>query len=440
MSRTTSQRLGPIELMPGVTRRHAYCYLWAAFVSIGLFTYITTLQPFVLEVYVGIPPGERGSVSGNLQFWQEMIVLMTVGVIGAWSDRVGRRTVYVFGFLVTGVAYAAYPFADDTTQLLIYRLIFGVGVAALGGMLATVLADYPVDRDRGKLTGLSFLLNAVGALIFFVALSRLPSIFQASGLSEVWAGRASYLFAAGICLVSAAVMLGLKPGRPDQVAEHVPLTTLVRQGLGAARSPRIALAYACSFAARADLVIVALFLSLWVQIAASADGFSAAESAAKQGALFGIVQGMAMLWAPLFGWLADKIDRVTLVIVAIVLSIIGYGWMGLIPDPAQPIAFAAGAMLGIGQASGILASQVLIGQEAPGAIRGAVIGMVGFFGALGILAISKFGGWAFDVWMPGAPFVIMAMANVVLLVFAIYVRIVAPRSTAADGPASDVPA
>jgi NADH:ubiquinone oxidoreductase subunit H len=92
-------------------------------------------------------------------------------------------------------------------------------------------------------------------------------------------------------------------------------------------------------------------------------------------------------------------------------------------------------MLGIGQASGILASQVLIGQEAPGAIRGAVIGMVGFFGALGILAISKFGGWAFDAWMPGGPFVIMAAANAVLLVFAIWVRIAVPRSTAGDAVA-----
>jgi MFS family permease len=428
MSQSASaQKLGPIELMPGVTRRHALCYLWAAFVSIGVFTYITTLQPFVLEVYVDIPPGERGAVSGNLQFWQEIVVLATVGLIGAWSDRVGRRVVYVLGFLVTGLAYAAYPFADDTGQLLIYRLVFGIGVAALGGMLATVLADYPVDRDRGKLTGLSFFLNAVGALLFFVVLSRLPQIYQAAGLTEVWAGRASYLTAAAVCVVSAVVMLGLKPGRPDQVSERVPLATLVRQGLGAGRKPRIALAYAASFAARADLVIVALFLALWVQNAAIADGFSAAEAAARQGALFGVVQGCAMLWAPFFGWLADKIDRVTLVIIAIVLSIVGYGWMGLIPDPAQPIAFAAGALLGIGQASGILASQVLIGQEAPGPIRGAVIGMVGFFGAVGILAISKAGGWAFDAWMPGAPFVIMALANVVLLVFATYVRIAAPR-------------
>jgi predicted MFS family arabinose efflux permease len=97
--------------------------------------------------------------------------------------------------------------------------------------------------------------------------------------------------------------------------------------------------------------------------------------------------------------------------------------MGFIPDPAASGAvYGAAAMLGVGQASGILASQVLVAQEAPGAIRGAVIGMVGFFGALGILAISKIGGIAYDDWRPGAPFIIMAGANLVLLVYAVWVR------------------
>jgi MFS family permease len=422
-------KLGPVRLMPGVTRGHTLSYLWAAFVSIGIFTYATSLQPYLLQVNIGVPPEQRGAVSGNLQFWQEVVALVMVGFFGAWSDRVGRRTVYIIGFLIAALAYAAYPFANDLGQLMIYRLIFAVGIAALGGMLATVLADYPVDADRGKLTGISFFLNAVGALLFFAVLSRLPQYYQNAGFDEVGSGRAAYLTIAAVCLVSAVVMLGLKPGRPDQVTKREPLMTLLRQGLAAGRNPRIALAYGASFAARADLVIVALFLSLWVQSAAIADGYSAADATAKQGALFGIVQGCAMLWAPFFGWLADKINRVTLVILATLLSIAGYGWMGYTPDPAaSAAAFGAAAMLGIGQASGILASQVLIGQEAPGPIRGAVIGMVGFFGAVGILVISKVGGWAFDAWRPGAPFIIMAGANVVLLVFALYVRFAsAPR-------------
>lgn len=416
-------KFGPVRLMPGVTRGHVAAYLWAAFVSIGIFTYATALQPYLLEVNIGVPPGERGVVSGDLQFWQEIVTLMFVGLFGAWSDRVGRRVVYIIGFLITGLAYAAYPFADDVGQLLIYRLIYAVGIAALGGMLATVLADYPIDADRGKLTGISFFLNAVGALLFFAVLTRLPSFYQGFGATETEAGRFAYLTIAAVCVVSALVMLGLKPGRPEQVTERLPLLVLLRQGLNAGKRPRIALAYAASFAARADLVIVALFLSLWVQSAALADGATAAEATSRQGALFGIVQGSAMLWAPFFGWLADKVDRVTLVIMATVLSVAGYGWMGFTPDPAMgAAAFGAAALLGIGQASGILASQVLIAQEAPGAIRGAVIGMVGFFGALGILAISKIGGIAFDAWRPGAPFIIMAGANVVLLVYAIWVR------------------
>jgi hypothetical protein len=48
--------------------------------------------------------------------------------------------------------------------------------------------------------------------------------------------------------------------------------------------------------------------------------------------------------------------------------------------------------------------------------------MVGFFGALGILAISKIGGITFDEWRPGSPFIIMAAANVLLLGYAAWVR------------------
>ncbi|MFO1428238.1 MAG: hypothetical protein U1F11_14970 [Steroidobacteraceae bacterium] len=128
------------------------------------------------------------------------------------------------------------------------------------------------------------------------------------------------------------MMLGLKPGRPEQVGERMPLLTLLRAA--SRRPPSAHRARLCRLVrrARADLVIVALFLSLWVTNAAMADGASAADATAKQGALFGIVQGCAMLWAPLFGWLADRVDRVTLVIVATVLSIAGYGWMGYTAD------------------------------------------------------------------------------------------------------------
>ena len=88
-----------------------------------------------------MPKEVQGKISGDLQFWQEIVTLLLVGVFGALSDRLGRRVVYIVGFLVAALAYAAFPFADDTGQLLIYRIVFAVSLAALTGMLATVLAD-----------------------------------------------------------------------------------------------------------------------------------------------------------------------------------------------------------------------------------------------------------------------------------------------------------
>lgn len=422
-------RTGLLKLAPGVRLGHAASYLWAAFVIMGLFSYITALQPYLLSVNLNIPPEQRGVISGNLMMWQEVIALPFIAFFGAYSDRVGRRGICVAGFLFLAASYAAYPFAHSYSELLAYRLAFAVGLGLLSGMLQVIVADYALEQDRGKLVGISVFLNTIGILFFLSVLNRLPSQFQGMGWSALWAGRGAYLVVAGICVLSAVAALALRGGRPERALKELTVRKLMQEGLSAGRRPRIALAYASGFMARADLAIVSLFLSLWAQNSGQAEGLSAAEAARQLGVLFAIIQVSALLWSPVFGWLADRLNRVTLVISAIVLSIAGYGWVGLLPHPLHYSAYPAAALLGIAQTSGLLAPQVLIGQEAPGSIRGSVVGMLVFFGAVGILVISKAGGIAFDAWMPGAPFLIMAMANLGLLVFAFYVRTKAPGPT-----------
>jgi predicted MFS family arabinose efflux permease len=56
--------------------------------------------------------------------------------------------------------------------------------------------------------------------------------------------------------------------------------------------------------------------------------------------------------------------------------------------------------------------------------------MAGFFGAVGILVISKLGGYTFDNWMPSSPFLLMALANALLLIYAFWVRVRWPRERA----------
>jgi MFS family permease len=416
------QTLGPIRLAPGVRRRHVLAYLFAAFVSIGLFTYLSTLTPYVLDVALRVPAGEQGSASGSLQFWQEIVMLGMIGFWGAMSDRLGRRPVYVAGFLVLAVAYVLYPTAASMRELTAYRLVFGIALAALTAMLSAVAADYAHEDSRGKLTGISFLLNGVGAVLFFVALSKLPAVFAGRGATPIEAGRLAYWTVAGIALLAALVMTGLKPGRPAQVRERPSTALSLRDGVRAARNPRIALSYLGAFAARADMAVISLFLTLWVVQAATARGLAPDQAAARAGLVVGMALGASMLWSPVFGIIADRVNRLTLLCIGFLLATVGYGWVASLEDILAPASIPALLCLGIGQSSTVLTSSVLLAQEAPVGIRGAVFGLQNFCGAVGILALSAGGGWLYDEVGPHAPVIAIALANGIVCVSALVVR------------------
>ena len=242
------------------------------------------------------------------------------------------------------------------------------------------------------------------------------------GIDELWAVRYAYIAVAGIALVAAVVMLGLKPGRPNAHAPRIPLLRLLGEGLTAAKRPRIALCYGGAFAARADMAIVTLFITLWVAQSVTTAGMSAAQAASKAGIVVGTVQFAALVWSPIFGFISDRLDRVTVFIVGFLLAVVAYGWIGFIDDPASVGAIPALLLLGVGQASTILASTLLLGQEAPAHARGSVFGLQSFCGALGILAMSAAGGPLFDLVGPHAPFVAMSACNGIVFVWSVVVR------------------
>ncbi len=91
-------------------------------------------------------------------------------------------------------------------------------------------------------------------------------------------------------------------------------------------------------------------------------------------------------------------------------------------DPFSNRIFLPAILLGMGEVSTIIAGNALIGQSAPAAVRGAVLGSFALCGALGILVATSIGGRLFDLWTPGGPFVQMGIINALVLTGAIYVR------------------
>lgn len=414
------ERLGPVALAPGITRGNALSLVTTMFFLGITVPFINFAQPFILTEHLGIPKESQGVISGDLAFWTEVVLISLSGVMGAWSDQAGRRLVFTAGLVLVAVSYVLYPLAGTYAQLLAFRLVYAFGMAAVGAMSVAVQAEYPADGARGKLVGVIAVLSIIGVLVVVAALAPLPARFMAAGANAVQAGRYTYWITAGIGAVAVFVAwCGLARRTAAPAASGSMLARFVAGWRAARRNPRIALAYGAAFVARTDLVVVVVFLSLWVTQEGRARGLTTQAALVEAGVVYGVLQGAALLFAPVMGVITDRVNRVMALVAATGLAMAGYVWMGLLDSPMGTSAYPAAVVLGAGQVAAIMAATALVGQEAGSSNVGAVSGMFTLVGAVGILLATKVGGWLFDAWMPGGPFVITGMLNGMVLLAAL---------------------
>ena len=426
-------RFGPIDLAPGIRPVHVVTKLYAAFVGVAMLSGISFLQGYILTEHLHIPRGQQGTISGDLSFWVEVVAILLFTPVGVLTDRIGRRPVYICGIIIMGLGYGLVPFATSVPELALFRLVISVGMVAVAGTLATLTNDYPMENSRGKLIGISSMANILGAIFMAVVIARIPSFLAERGFDAVTGGKAMFLAATLLCMVTAVVArYGLKSGTPIARRERAAVRTLLTSGLRAARNSRIALSYAAAFAARSDLVIKGLFLSLWAIQDGIQQGISPGQAMARFGLMMAIMSGVSFVAAPFFGWFMDRVNRVTATIVALCFATAGYLSMGIITSPLDFAMIPYFIVISLGSSFMLKSSLGLIGQEAPPKERASVIATNSLFGALGILILTVVGGRLFDAWGPWAPFVLAGAYQMLLLAAAIIIRIVAPGMSVAE--------
>jgi MFS family permease len=133
------------------------------------------------------------------------------------------------------------------------------------------------------------------------------------------------------------------------------------------------------------------------------------------------VQAAALVAAPVIGIMLDRMDRVSGLIIAMILAGAGYLSLAIVGDPRGKEMYYAAILIGFGEIAANLSALSLVGKEAPAKGRGAVIGMFSLFGALGILLVAKIGGTLFDEVSRIGPFILVGFANFVVLVLAVIV-------------------
>lgn len=417
-------RILGIHLSEGVAPRHLFAYFFVALVSSGFAGLLAILEPGLWQI-MGIAQDKQGAYTGNLRMLQEVYYILFMGLFGALSDRHGRRIIYAIGLATISIGILLYPYSENTTDLVFYRSLIGLGGAAMMAMLVAVIADYTRDETRGRANGIQGFMVVLGAMLPIV-MGILPKVFVNSGMDETEAFRMTFAASAALGMVAATTAwLGLSAQQqnPSKNTEE----SLIRQVIGGIKAARldgrIALSYGAAFISRGDLAITGAFMGLWVgQIARYQMNLDTSEATLMvtyrvmttvSGALFGTV---------VMGFLFDRMSRVSAVMLASGLAAVVYFATGLVQDPTETWVFGLLFLMGIAEISAFVSSQVLVGEYAPVERRGAIIGVFGTAGAIGILIGSGVGGLLFDAVGPGSPFLLFGVLNGLVFLWAVWVR------------------
>lgn len=232
-------------------------------------------------------------------------------------------------------------------------------------------------------------------------------------------------------------------------------------------NPKIFIAYLSGFGARGGSILVTTFFSVWInayylennlcfdekfynndnnelnitylisessenikqcsEILYNEDKFECRLGFTRTSIIGGVAQTCALIGSIIVGCIYAskrfKSDVINSIILSAFLGFIFYGVTIFIDNPDSSILLILSSFIGFAEISLIISSQLILVKEAPKENRGAVAGTFSFFGGLAIMFISYFGGLLFDIWMYQAPFFLMSIVCLILLICCIIVKI-----------------
>ena len=150
------------------TRRHSEHYKWWVLTCTSLGMLLATVNSGTL--IIALPDLERSLHTTLLQLVWVILVYMIVSTVlvltaGRLSDLFGRKNAYVLGFLIFSAASLGAGFSGSGTQLILWRVLQGVGGAFLFANAAALVTDAFPKEELGLAMGTNTMVAAVGLVI-----------------------------------------------------------------------------------------------------------------------------------------------------------------------------------------------------------------------------------------------------------------------------------
>src|SRR5450432_231422 len=150
------------------SRRHSENYKWWVLSCTSLGMLVATVNSGTL--IIALPELERSLHTTLLQLVWVILVYMIASTVlllsaGRLSDQFGRKKAYVGGFILFAAASLGAGFAANGTQLILWRILQGMGGAFLFANSAAIVTDAFPKEELGVAMGTNTMVAAIGLVI-----------------------------------------------------------------------------------------------------------------------------------------------------------------------------------------------------------------------------------------------------------------------------------
>ena len=142
-------------------------YKWWAFIAIGTGTFVSVVDHGTILMAM---PTIADHFDANLPTAQWVVVGYALAIsallmpMGRLSDIIGRKQIYIGGFVVYIIAAALAGISQDITPLILFKVLQGVGSAMIQGVGAAMIISIFPSEERGKALGFHMAVVGAGAI------------------------------------------------------------------------------------------------------------------------------------------------------------------------------------------------------------------------------------------------------------------------------------
>ncbi len=151
----------------GVDADHEHYRWWAlSCTSLGMLLAATNSGTLI----IALPELERSLHTSLLTLVWVILAYMIASTVlvvtaGRLSDLFGRKRAYVLGFLLFSAASLGAGFAADGTQLIVWRVLQGIGAASIFANSSAIVTDAFPKEQLGLAMGTNTMVAAVGLIL-----------------------------------------------------------------------------------------------------------------------------------------------------------------------------------------------------------------------------------------------------------------------------------